>query len=189
MLKIPLIIITGLPGTGKTTLGKKLAEEFNLPFICKDDIKELLFDNLGWEDRELSKKIGASSYDLLYYIMEQILSAKKSLIIETNFNPKFANQKFLELKEKYNFVPFQIRCIADGEILFDRFKKRANSNDRHPGHVDSGSLDEWKPILLQGKIEALNIGGEIYDIDTSDFDKIDYRNLVNAIKSKTNISY
>jgi len=33
MSKISLIIITGLPGTGKTTLGKKLAEEFRLPFI------------------------------------------------------------------------------------------------------------------------------------------------------------
>lgn len=52
MSKISLIIITGLPGTGKTTLGRKLAEEFRLPFISKDDIKEFLFDNLGWKDRE-----------------------------------------------------------------------------------------------------------------------------------------
>ena len=121
MSKISLIIITGLPGTGKTTLGKKLAEGLKLPFICKDDIKELLFNGLGWQDREWSKKIGGSSYDLLYYITESLLKAEKSLIIETNFNPKFANQKFLDLKEKYDFVPLQIRCITDGEILLERF--------------------------------------------------------------------
>lgn len=187
MSKISLIIITGLPGTGKTTLGKKLAEEFRLPFICKDDIKELLFDGLGWQDRERSKKIGKSSYDLLYFITEQILSAEKSLIVETNFNPKFDDKKFLDLKKKYDFVPFQIRCITDGEILLDRFTKRANSDERHPGHIDSGSVDEWRPILLQGKIEALNVGGEIFDIDTSDFNKINYNNLVRAIRSATNI--
>lgn len=187
MSKISLIIITGLPGTGKTTLGKKLAEEFCLPFICKDDIKELLFDGLGWQDRGWSKKIGGASYDLLYFITESLLKAEKSLIVETNFNPKFADKKFIDLQEKYDFVPFQVRCIADGEILLDRFTKRANSYDRHPGHIDSGSLDEWRPILLQGKIDALNIGGEIFDIDTSDFNKVNFNELVSAIKSATNI--
>jgi len=187
MSKISLIIITGLPGTGKTTIGKKLAEEFHLPFICKDDIKELLFDGLGWQDREWSKKIGGASYDLLYFITESLLKAKKSLIVETNFNPKFANKKFLDLKNKYDFVPFQVRCVTDGKILLDRFIKRANSGDRHPGHVDGWSLDEWRSILLQGKIEALNIGGEIFNMDTSDFNKVDYNKLVGAIKSATNI--
>jgi len=124
---------------------------------------------------------------LLYFITESLLKADKSLIVETNFNPKFADKKFLDLKEKYNFVPFQVRCITDGEILLDRFIKRANSNERHAGHVDAESIDEWRSILLQGKIEALNIGGEIFDIDTSDFNKIDYNKLVSAIKSATNI--
>ncbi len=187
MPKISLIIITGLPCTGKTTLGKKLAEEFHLPFICKDDIKEILFDGLGWQDREWSKKIGGASYDLLYYIAESILKAKKSLIVETNFNPRFANGKFIDLKKKYDFMPFQVRCITDGEILLDRFAERANSGNRHPGHIDSESLDEWRPILLQGKIEAMDIEGEVFDIDTSNFDKIDYDKLVSAIESATNI--
>ncbi len=187
MEKRTFIIITGLPGTGKTTLGRKLAKELQLPFICKDDIKELLFDGLGWKDREWSKKIGGASYDMLYYVTELLLKAEKSLIIETNFNPEFANQKLLELKEKYHFAPVQIRCFADGEVLFERFKQRAKSTDRHPGHVDGGSLEEFRPILLQGKIEALSMGGETLDVDTTDFDTVDYEKIVSVIKSAINI--
>ena len=180
--KTILIIITGFPGTGKTTLGKKIASKFKLPFICKDDFKEILFDILGSKDREWSKRIGMASYDILYHITEENLKANKSLIIETNFDPKFANKKIMELQLKYGFIPFQIRCIAEGSVLIQRFKDRANSSERHKGHCDGDNLDEWSSVLKKGKIEPLEINGETFDLDTTYFKSIDYEVLFNAIK-------
>jgi hypothetical protein len=113
------------------------------------------------------------------------LRAHKSIIVETNFNPSFANKRFLELKEKYGFTPIQVRCIANGEILFERFKNRANSTERHLGHVDNVNLEEWEPIIKKGKIEALEIGGNIFDIDTTDIETIDYVKLLSDIRSIT----
>ncbi|EKD33327.1 MAG: hypothetical protein ACD_76C00045G0013 [uncultured bacterium] len=188
MPKITLIIITGLPGTGKTTLGKKLAQDLNLPFINKDGIKEILFDNFGWKDRKWSVKIGGTSYDVLYYIVESMLKAGKSLVIESNFEPKFANRKLLDLKKKYNFTTFQIRCITDGKILFNRFKKRAKSKDRHPGHVDSKRFDEYKHVLSKGQIKPLKVGGKMIDLNTSDFSKVDYKKLLRTVKLATKIN-
>jgi len=49
-MKNVLIIVIRLPGTRKTTLGEKIAEKFSLPFVCKDDFKEMLFDVLGSKD-------------------------------------------------------------------------------------------------------------------------------------------
>jgi adenylate kinase family enzyme len=62
-----MILISGLPCTGKTTLARKIAQKFRLPLISRDDIKESLFDSLGWHDREWSKQLGVASYQLLYY--------------------------------------------------------------------------------------------------------------------------
>lgn len=187
MSKISLIIITGLPGTGKTTLGKKLAEEFRLPFICRDDIKESLFNSLGWSDREWSIKLGVASYKLLYQNIESLLSAGVPFIVESNFKPAYDNDRFLNLKKKYDFETFQIVCTANGEILFERFKIRSESGERHPGHVDHLNYDEFKDILLKGGHEKLDIGGRVFDIDTTDFNTIDYNKLFDAIKSATNI--
>lgn len=186
MSKTLLIIISGEPCTGKTTLSKKIAKEFCLPLVCKDGIKESLFDDLGCGDREQSKKLGVASYTLLHYFMESLLSTSTSFIVESNFNPEFENDKFLYLKNKYNFEPFQIICKTNGKILFERFKTRSESGERHPGHADHLNYDEFKEKLLKGELENLNIGGKVIDIDTSDFHMINYKKLFGAIKSATN---
>jgi shikimate kinase len=40
----PLVVVSGLPGSGKTTLGRRLAQALNLPLIDKDDILDRLFE-------------------------------------------------------------------------------------------------------------------------------------------------
>jgi shikimate kinase len=37
-MRKPFVVISGLPRSGKTTLGRRLAPALNLPFIDKDDI-------------------------------------------------------------------------------------------------------------------------------------------------------
>ena len=119
-----VVIVTGPPGAGKTGLGKRLARELDLPFISKDDIKELLFETLGWEDRESSKKLGQASFELLFHFLECHVAAAKSLVVETAFIPEFYNARFSELQEKYGFEPVQIVCSAREEVLYKRFADR-----------------------------------------------------------------
>ncbi|HHX58762.1 MAG TPA: ATP-binding protein [Candidatus Moranbacteria bacterium] len=177
-----LIIITGLPGTGKTTLGRKIATGLNLPLIAKDDFKEILFNSLGFSDRDWSKKIGRASYDLMYGVADSILRAGQSLILESNFDPKFANKIIDELQKKYHFRIFQIRCFTEKDVLFERFKERALSGDRHPGHVDADNLDDFRAMLAREKIGKIEVSGEFVDIDTTDFSKINEQKVIEKIK-------
>ena len=77
-----LIIISGPPCTGKTTLAEKIAAKFRLPLINKDGIKETLFDTLGVGDRGWSSKLSVASYALLHYMAESVVKAGTSLIVE-----------------------------------------------------------------------------------------------------------
>jgi adenylate kinase family enzyme len=184
MDRLVVVIITGPPGTGKSTLGKRLAKELGLPFISKDGIKESLFDTLGWQDREWSKKLGHASVELLFHFLEAQLEAGKSLIVETAFIPKFHTARFLELRNRYGFEPIQILCRADDEVSFRRFRERTESGKRHPGHVDHlATYDQFKAASWEGKYGVLDIGGSIFEIDTTDFNRIDYQGLLEAIES------
>ncbi len=42
-----VIIVNGLPGTGKTTLAKRLAADVHLPVLHRDGIYETLYDGLA----------------------------------------------------------------------------------------------------------------------------------------------
>ena len=177
-----LIIISGPPGAGKTTLGEKIAEKFRLPFISKDGIKELLFDSLGIKDREWSKNLGISSYGLLYYFLESLLRAGNSLIVESNFKPEYDSEKVLKLVKKYDFTPLQVQCKTNGNVLLERFKKRSESSERHSGHADHLNYLEFEESLLKGVYEPLEIGGDVTYIDTTDFNEIDYDGLYKKIQ-------
>jgi predicted kinase len=183
MSKTPLIIIAGPPGSGKTTLGKRIAKELDLPIVHKDGIKEILFDTLGWSDRAWSRKLGIATYALLYSFIEAQLSAGGSCIVESNFHAEYDTERFLALKAKYDFEALQICCVADGEVLFQRFKERAASGKRHPGHVETLNLEEFKPGLLRGRDEVMDIGGTAIEVDTTDFDKVDYEELVERVRN------
>ena len=69
-----LVIISGPPATGKTSLGRRLARQFDLPFFHKDGIKETLFDALEYPDEDPARKLGYASALLLYHIAEAILT-------------------------------------------------------------------------------------------------------------------
>ena len=177
-----LIIVSGPPCTGKTTLGEKIAEQFRLPLVSKDDIKESLFNSLGTKDREWSKNLGISSYRLLYYFLESLLRSGNSLVVESNFKAEYDSKKFLNFIKEYGYTPLQIQCKTKGDVLFERFKKRSESGERHPGHVDHLNYTEFEESLLKGSYEPLEIGGDVIDIDTTDFNEIDYDGLYDKIQ-------
>jgi len=178
-----LIIVTGAPGTGKTTLSEKIAEKFYLPLISKDGIKETFLDSLGAKDREESKRLGIPSYRLLFHFLELLLRAGNSSIIEANFRPEYHSEILVKLGEKYPFRPLQIFCSADEGILLERYRKRGKSRFRHPGHFDDVAISDLEVDLLKQSYKPLDIGGEIITIDTTDFTKIDYDSLYVKISS------
>ena len=177
-----LIIISGPQGTGKTTLGKRLEQEFKLPFFSKDNIKEVIFDTLGWKDREFSVKVGTTAYGILYSIIDTMLKSGCSLIVESNFLAKYDSKKFIDFKEKYGVTPFEIQLHCEGNILFKRFKERSFSQDRHPGHVDTQNFEAYKEVLLKGSSESLLVGGEVYLLNTTNLEEIPYEDLSKHIK-------
>ncbi len=182
MNKPILIIVSGPPSTGKTILAHAISQKFKLPLITKDSLKEILFDTIGWKDREWSKKLGSASFSLLHYFLDSLMPTGQPIIIEGNFKPEFESQEILSRLNRFGYISLQIMCQCDGQILFDRFKKRSESGDRHPGHCDTGNYDELQDSLLKGKYLPLNLGGPVITFDSTDLDHLDYQSIFDQVQ-------
>lgn len=147
-----LLIVTGLPASGKTTLARQLSGELNLPCLHKDDLKEHLMDTLGTQDRAWSQQLGAATIGLLWQLAGTLLARGVSVMVECPFDPRLAVGQLQALNERVAFRMAQIECRAETDELVRRFSARLP--ERHPGHMDDHNVEEhrsvatWNPSLL-----------------------------------------
>lgn len=179
-----LIIITGQLAAGKTSYGKKISKELKIPFFSKDLIKEVLF--VSFSDRNLEyeakRKIGASSYAIFYYIIEQQMKVGMPIIAESNF-VKESVPIIKNLLDKYNYNSITIRFEGDLHILHKRFLEREYSSERHMGLVSNGVFDDFKSFEKTAvKAKEFKINDNEILVDTTDFSKVDFDKIIKDLQ-------
>lgn len=177
--RTPIVVVTGPPASGKSTVAEALAGGLRLPLIAKDPVKEVLFDVLGHEDVEWSKRLGRAVYPLLFHALEAQLRAGRSCIVEANFDHDAASAELQRLQERLPFRAFQVVCTAAPEVLLDRYAGRAGT--RHPGHFDELRLDDVREAIAARRWRALDLDGETIELDTSD--PLDLPGLVARVRA------
>jgi predicted kinase len=177
-----LIIVTGFPATGKTTIASHLSKNLSFPLFTKDTYKELLFDYLGVRDRTWSLELGRAAIEILFRDLEECLKAGASLIVDANFMPERHDARVSALIETYKPTVTQVLCRAKGEVLVERFAERAEQN-RHAGHDDLVTLEELRPVFLRGLAEPLNIDCRLIEVETTDWNKVNLDALTKEISS------
>lgn len=193
-----LILVTGIPAAGKSTMAAVLSERLKLPVISKDTMKELLFDNVGFRSREEKVNLGIASMEIMYYVAGQLMKTGQSILLENNF--EYSSLDGLKkLLEQYPCPVLTITLTGDYKAIYQRFLERESSPDRHRGHVVNDCYPEkWEADQKERKttsisyesyvrgiekrgFDAFSADGKQIKVDTTDFSKIDMEELLSQI--------
>jgi predicted kinase len=151
-----LVLVTGPPGAGQTTLARPLADELGLPLLAKDVIKEALAEALPPGDVGESRRLGAATYEVMFALARELESA----VLESNFDRVGAGPRILEICE----APIEIFCRCPSSEGMRRYEQRIG--DRAGLHFDAERLDDLR-ARIEEENRPLRLGGPLLEVDTT----------------------
>lgn len=130
-----LLVVTGRPGSGKTTFAEKLSKEFYLPLISRDQLKEGYVHTYKKPHSELPIDTNKVVTEIFFKTVEDLLSNNVSLIAEAAFQHMVWKPQ-LDILKEYSRI-FILICKIDGELAVERFVNRGlNDSMREYFHGD-----------------------------------------------------
>ena len=139
MNKPALVIVCGRPGSGKTTLARKVSRETRCPLISRDELKEGYINTTGKEHAVITQEENKGIYDLFFRTMELLLDNNITTVVESAFQYKLWFPKYETLARKARIKI--IVCKIDAQLANKRFLDRKYSDPlRDYFHGDNPEL-------------------------------------------------
>lgn len=149
------ILISGAPGSGKSTMARPMAQALGFALLSKDAIKEALFDAFGGSagDEAHSKRLSDAAMAVLFALAAYC----PRVVLDANFRPRDAEQR--ARLAALGGAMVEVHCRCPPEEAARRFAQRAEA--RHPAHA----LKRLTPEMLAQYDRPVGIG-PVIEVDT-----------------------
>tara|TARA_R110002110_G_scaffold107084_1_gene267998 strand:- start:26 stop:574 length:549 start_codon:yes stop_codon:yes gene_type:complete len=178
--KPKLIVVTGPPGAGKSSLAKTLAEKLQLALLSRDEIKRSLLLDLGCSHADAGDNINRQASERFFATVEQALARGNSLVVEAAFQHRLWS----------TWLPAQARiadsrliiCQVNAVIALNRVQQRLlEQPDWTYFHGD----DLASTARLIGRYIAPSLQVPTLGLDTQDGYKPELETVIRFIKGKS----
>lgn len=133
-----IIIIHGLPGSGKSYVAKILSDTLNGIYLSSDEIRKRLLNNLNYE---------VSERELIYRTMSlfiEKLSGNNPVIVDGTFSKNIFRNHFTSLAEKMGDKIYFIRCVCSDSTSIERIANRKDTLSDATANVYYMIKKEWE---------------------------------------------
>lgn len=153
------VVVSGMAGSGKTTIARQLATHLRLPLLDKDVILESLFDSLGVGDELWRARLSRASDEVLF----RLADASQGAVLDNWWHHHTAPARIRQLGGR----TVEVFCDCDPDTAARRFAARV----RHPGHLDAAVSAE-ELVRRAGQLRRhyrgpLRLGGALLRVDTN----------------------
>lgn len=134
-IKPKCVIVTGRPGSGKTSLSKRLGQRLWMPVISRDEIKEGYVNTFGVKHDQLPPDTNGVVSKFFFEIVNQFLAGQVSVVIEAAFQHKVWEPRMPKITDLAN--PYIVICTVSGDVAAKRHLQRGlDDSNREFYHGD-----------------------------------------------------
>jgi predicted kinase len=151
-----IVIVSGLPGTGKTFFCRRLAERLPFVILESDALRKQLFSRPAYTAEE-----SAHLFRTIHYLIQDLLKKGRSVILDaTNLEEK-NRERLYSIAERLNARLIIVRIEAPPELVQQRLQQRAaRKNSADNSDADWAVYQKMKPT-------ADKISRRHFTVDTS----------------------
>ena len=153
-------MVSGAPGTGKSTIARALGAGLRLPVLSLDPIKEALADVLGLGDEDWSNRVGDAAAEVVF----RLAAAFPDAVAEGWWRGARRDRALAEFAGAV-----EVFCHSDPELAAERSLARREAG-RHPIHrdmINPGGVGSAAHIeSLAATVTPLRLGGPLIEVDT-----------------------
>jgi predicted kinase len=141
-----LIVVSGAPGSGKTTLAHEIARAVGCPAVCRDEIREGMV-LAGTPDRTMRR-----AYDAFFDTLGVLLRSGCTVVAEAAFQDRLWRPILSPLAGLARIRV--VRCVVDPAVARARIESRLADVPTRQAHDDRGGLARppvgaaWVPISM-----------------------------------------
>ena len=160
-----LVVVSGPPGSGKTTLAHALARTVGCPAICRDEIKEgMVHARTGFvpgPGDELTRR----ALPTFFAVLELLLRAGVTTVAEAAFQDRVWRPALQRLDGLARLRI--VHCRVDARVAWQRISRRQADPVRR-AHADTELVDEAAYAARHHGFERVSIAAPAIEVDTTD---------------------
>lgn len=190
-----VILLTGMPASGKSSFAAYLRKALSLPILEKDAIKEALFDTIGFQNYAEKRKLDHAANRALLVCAKALLENGQSFAIDNNFD-QIAAEAWNDIADTYHCNCITVFFGGDIDVFYARYVARDNAHQRHLGHIlqehyppSKGestdytmTREEFSDKFEKRGMMDFHCSGARIEVDASTAEGIDYVQLLKRIR-------